>query len=121
MTYAMLTMLELSIHPYDVLECEPELVSGYYVDLGGVCFMVVYLAEGMLAHRSTHAHLVVSTQHHVLLCLPTPYRTPCRPCWHSCVIAEHVVLLLARCTVTLHRVLHADAHHAIQRIPCIHA
>ena len=52
--FVLLTMLELSMHPYDVLECEPELVSGYYVDLGGVCFMLVYLAEGVLAPHSIH-------------------------------------------------------------------
>ena len=31
-----------SVHPYDVLEAEPEIVSGYYVDYGGVAFMVIY-------------------------------------------------------------------------------
>jgi len=40
-------MVESSVHPYDVLEAEPELVSGYYVDYGGVAFMVIYLGEGI--------------------------------------------------------------------------
>merc|ERR1712137_1273816 len=35
------------MHPYDVLEAEPEVVSGYYVDYGGVVFMLIYLAEGV--------------------------------------------------------------------------
>jgi NADH:ubiquinone oxidoreductase subunit H len=46
--YVAVALLETSIHPYDVLECEPELVSGYYVDYGGVAFMVIYLAEGIM-------------------------------------------------------------------------
>jgi NADH:ubiquinone oxidoreductase subunit H len=46
--YVAVALLETSVHPYDVLECEPELVSGYYVDYGGVAFMVIYLAEGIL-------------------------------------------------------------------------
>ena len=47
LTYAMATAMECSIHPYDILECEPEIVSGYYVDYGGVSFMVIYLGEGI--------------------------------------------------------------------------
>ena len=46
-TYAVGCMLEASWHPYDVLECEPEVVCGWYVDYGGVSFMLVYLAEGI--------------------------------------------------------------------------
>jgi len=45
--YAVACMVESSVHPYDVLEAEPELVSGYYVDYGGVAFMVIYLGEGI--------------------------------------------------------------------------
>jgi len=48
-TYIMAAMMESSIHPYDILECEPEIVSGYYVDYGGVSFMVIYLGEGIAA------------------------------------------------------------------------
>jgi len=48
LVYIATALLETSVHPYDVLECEPELVSGYYVDYGGVSFMVLYLAEGLL-------------------------------------------------------------------------
>ena len=44
---ALYVMVSTSLHPYDVLECEPELVSGWYVDLGGVCFMCIYLSEGI--------------------------------------------------------------------------
>ena len=40
--------IDSSSHPYDVLEAEPELVSGYHVDIGGVLFMVLYLCEGIL-------------------------------------------------------------------------
>nr|ATQ37458.1 NADH dehydrogenase subunit 1 [Diplonema ambulator] len=43
-----ISMLECSLHPYDILECEPEIVSGYYVDHGAVAFMLLYLAEGIL-------------------------------------------------------------------------
>ncbi|MCP3680486.1 MAG: NADH-quinone oxidoreductase subunit H [Gammaproteobacteria bacterium] len=45
--YLVLSLAESSAHPYDVVECEPELVCGYYVDHGGVSFMLIYLAEGM--------------------------------------------------------------------------
>ena len=45
--YLVVSATTLSIHPYDVLECEPELVSGWYVDMGGVAFMLIYLAEGI--------------------------------------------------------------------------
>ena len=45
--YGVATLLETSMHPYDVLEAEPEVVSGYYVDYGGVVFMLIYLAEGV--------------------------------------------------------------------------
>ncbi len=48
MVLAVLLLLETSCHPYDVLECEPEVVSGYYVDQGGVAFMLVYLGEGLV-------------------------------------------------------------------------
>ncbi len=44
--YTILSLAEAAAHPYDVVECEPELVSGYYVDHGGVSFMLIYLAEG---------------------------------------------------------------------------
>jgi len=47
-TYVLVGLIETSVHPYDVLECEPELVSGYYVDYGGVVFMLIYLSEGIL-------------------------------------------------------------------------
>ena len=40
--------IDTSTHPYDMLDAEPELVSGYHVDIGGVLFMVLYLGEGML-------------------------------------------------------------------------
>ena len=46
-TYVVASLADTSIHPYDVLEAEPEVVSGYYVDYGGVAFMVIYLGEGM--------------------------------------------------------------------------
>lgn len=45
--YTVVLMVETSVHPYDVLESEPELVSGYYVDYGGVAFVVIYLGEGV--------------------------------------------------------------------------
>ena len=45
--YVMCMLLESSIHPFDVLESEPEIVSGWYVDYGGVVFMVLYLGEGV--------------------------------------------------------------------------
>ena len=46
-SYVACVVLESSIHPFDVLEAEPELVSGWYVDYGGVVFMVIYLGEGI--------------------------------------------------------------------------
>ena len=49
----MLLLLECSLHPYDVLEAEPEVVSGYYVDYGGHVFMLIYLAEGVMILHST--------------------------------------------------------------------
>merc|ERR1711976_310361 len=42
----LLGCVDSSIHPYDMIECEPELVCGYFVDHGGVLFMLVYLADG---------------------------------------------------------------------------
>jgi len=48
LSYILVTMMEGSIHPYDVLEAEPEIVSGYYVDYGGYVFMLIYLGEGVM-------------------------------------------------------------------------
>ena len=48
--YILIVAVECSLHPYDLLECEPELVSGYYVDHGAVAFMIIYLAEGICIH-----------------------------------------------------------------------
>ena len=47
LVYAVACFMEGSIHPYDVLEAEPEVVSGYYQDHGGISFMLIYLGEGM--------------------------------------------------------------------------
>ena len=52
--YVVVTMLEGSLHPFDVLECEPEVVSGYYVDHGSVGFMVIYLGEGIALLHTPH-------------------------------------------------------------------
>ena len=52
--YGVAMLLETSMHPYDILEAEPELVSGYYVDYGGVVFMLIYLGEGVSIHRQLH-------------------------------------------------------------------
>ena len=50
-------VLDSSTHPYDILEAEPEVVSGYHTDLGGVLFMVIYLTEGiLLLHVPLHRH-----------------------------------------------------------------
>ena len=49
--YVALMLIEAAAHPYDVIECEPEVVSGYYVDHGGVSFMLIYLSEGMMFSR----------------------------------------------------------------------
>ena len=48
--YILTCCLETSMHPHDVLEAEPELVSGYYVDHGAAYFMLLYLVEGMVMH-----------------------------------------------------------------------
>ena len=48
--YIAILLAETTLHPYDVVECEPELVSGYYVDHGGIAFMLIYLAEGICLH-----------------------------------------------------------------------
>ncbi len=45
--YGIGVLIESSIHPFDVLEAEPEIVSGYYVDYGSIAFMVIYLGEGV--------------------------------------------------------------------------
>ena len=73
-------MLECSLHPYDVLECEPEIVSGYYVDHGAVAFMLIYLSEGvaMMVMQSAclhHHSVLVATQWEHSTCCPSP--TPC--------------------------------------------
>ena len=46
-SYVVVMLMEGSLHPFDVLEAEPEIVAGYYVDYGGHVFMVIYLAEGI--------------------------------------------------------------------------
>ena len=53
----MVLCLETSLHPYDVLEAEPEVVSGYYVDYGGVVFMLLYLTEGVVLCPLHHAYV----------------------------------------------------------------
>ena len=56
-------MVESSVHPYDVLEAEPEIVSGYYVDYGGVAFMVIYLGEGIALPDHEHPHRQTTVQY----------------------------------------------------------
>ena len=56
--YGIVCMVESSVHPYDVLEAEPEIVSGYYVDYGGVAFMVIYLGEGIALPRTMSITIV---------------------------------------------------------------
>ena len=56
LSYGIASLLESSMHPYDVLEAEPEVVSGYYVDYGGVVFMLIYLAEGVSILRGNTVH-----------------------------------------------------------------
>ena len=56
--YVVAVMVETSCHPYDVLEAEPEVVSGYYVDCGGYVFMLVYLGEGVVIHHHMHSMLL---------------------------------------------------------------
>nr|APQ44785.1 NADH dehydrogenase subunit 1 [Diplonema papillatum] len=92
-TYVLITLLELSIHPYDVLECEPELVSGYYVDLGGVSFMVVYLAEGILACCL------------VLIAVAWWASTHCSSTWHTATVVLLVLssILSGRHSTTRYR------------------
>ena len=63
--YGMAVLLETSVHPFDVLEAEPELVSGYYVDYGGYVFMVIYLAEGV-ALTDTLTLSIGRTCHHMV-------------------------------------------------------
>ncbi len=53
--FMLLSLVETAGHPYDVVECEPEMVSGYYVDHGGVSFMMIYLAEGIVSSTGTSA------------------------------------------------------------------
>ena len=50
LVWLLLALLEGGVHPYDVVECEPELVSGYYVDMGGALFVICYLSESILLH-----------------------------------------------------------------------
>nr|QHQ98625.1 NADH dehydrogenase subunit 1 [Namystynia karyoxenos] len=40
--------LESGVQPFDLVECEPEVVSGYFVDHGGVLFMLIYLGDGVI-------------------------------------------------------------------------
>jgi NADH:ubiquinone oxidoreductase subunit H len=63
-TYLLVVCLETSIHPYDVLEAEPEVVSGYYVDYGGVVFMLLYLTEGVILHVCSKCYAMYSTSLH---------------------------------------------------------
>ena len=46
--WVIVTLLECSIHPYDVLECEPEMVSGFYVDMGAVLLPGGWMPPHML-------------------------------------------------------------------------
>jgi len=40
-----LGMTESDVHPFELIECEPEVVCGYFVDQGGVLFVAIYLAD----------------------------------------------------------------------------
>ena len=59
--YLLAVLVETSLHPYDVLEAEPEVVSGYYVDYGGYVFMCIYLAEGVVLLHIVRAAGTVCT------------------------------------------------------------
>nr|ATQ37472.1 NADH dehydrogenase subunit 1 [Diplonema sp. ATCC 50224] len=75
-------LLEGGVHPYDVMECEPELVSGYYVDLGSVVFVVCYLSEGL--------YLVLS----LLLVIVCTYTSYCLSVSTMCLLTIAVIALV---------------------------
>jgi len=39
-----LGVTESDVHPIELIECEPEIVCGYFVDQGGSLFMTIYSA-----------------------------------------------------------------------------
>ena len=45
---AVAILVECDIQPFDLLECESEVVCGYMVDYGGVLFMILYLSAGVI-------------------------------------------------------------------------
>lgn len=47
--WGQLLLWENGVHPIDVVECEPELVDGSWVDFGGVMFLLTYFL-GMLGY-----------------------------------------------------------------------
>nr|QHQ98658.1 NADH dehydrogenase subunit 1 [Diplonema japonicum] len=103
MVYLCIALVECSLHPYDVLECEPELVSGYYVDHGAVAFMVVYLSEGIALIALLVIMLsMVSTTVGIMVSASSLYT------W--CAIA---LLLILRYMTTRYRI--ADAVHTMAR------
>ena len=70
LVYGLCLVVESSIHPFDILEAEPEIVSGWYVDYGGIAFVVIYLSEGIATIRIPPlVHVgytnVVDHRHHV--------------------------------------------------------
>ena len=74
--YVLLALAENSVHPYDVLECEPELVSGYYVDYGGVVFMLIYLSDGISMYTVPHATECVYAMVYTTRCTQRMHTTP---------------------------------------------
>nr|ATQ37485.1 NADH dehydrogenase subunit 1 [Rhynchopus euleeides] len=84
--YVVLSALETSLHPYDVLESEPEIVSGWYTDHGGVSFMMIYLSDGITCWLLMMQYIV---WYH--LCYAT---TPCMSVW--CMWSLVVVVLTSR-------------------------
>ena len=45
---AVAILVECDVQPFDLLECESEVVCGYMVDYGGVLFMILYLSAGVM-------------------------------------------------------------------------
>ena len=92
--YMLVCMVETSHHPYDVLESEPEVVSGYYVDYGGHAFMVIYLGDGI-----------------VLICYA------CSGCYVLCVVVETILSrCMCICNTTLCYQPPGEMYHTICRL-----
>jgi len=103
--FSFVVLLDGGIHPYDVIECEPELVSGYYIELGGVLFIVCYLSEGIAFMYNEYTFIL-----RVRSCVRTVHQQQ-----HSLVQCNASPINSNACSIEKQRVATNNKIHVLQQ------